>query len=428
MNSNVPEKAYSANYVRYAVGMLVAVYVCNFADRQILSILMQPIKIEMQLSDTELGLLSGLAFAIFYSVMGLPIGWLADKYSRVNILTICLTLWSAMTVLSGLAANFTQLFTARLFVGVGEAGGNPPSHSLISDYVPALSRSTALGIFALSAPVGLLVGFLLGGWIEQYYGWRAAFFALGAPGLVLAVILKLSLPEPPRGNADGSRKAGAVTPSMMAVLRHLWRIPSFRQFALGGSLAAFGIFSIFQWMPSFLARSYHMQSGEIGTWLALVIGVSGAAGSFAGGYLADRLSKRDMRWQMWVPAIGVLLAAPFCFAVFLAGAPMLSIGLLATPIMLVYFFLGPSFALTQTLSPQRMRAMASAVLLTLYNFIGLGIGPTVVGIVSDWLTPVYGDESLRYAMLLPSSILIWGAYHLMRAGRTLREDLQIAAG
>lgn len=267
---------YGANYVRYAVGVLSAGYVFNFADRQILSILMQPIKQEMQLSDTELGLLSGLAFAMFYSVMGFPIARLADKYSRVNILAICIGLWSFMTALSGMAGNFLQLLAARMGVGIGEAGGHPASHSLIADYVPVERRSSAMGIYALGVPFGLLVGFLLGGWLEQLYGWRTAFLALGFPGVVLAALMYFTLDEPPRGNSQGGIKQAAETPPVREVVRHMWRIPSYWHMALGAGLQAFGTYGIYQWVPSFLTRSYGMQSGEIGTWLALIIGGGGA--------------------------------------------------------------------------------------------------------------------------------------------------------
>lgn len=421
-----PPVTYSPSYVRYAVGMLSLVYVFNFADRQILSILMQPIKQEMQLSDTQLGFLSGLAFAAFYSVMGLPIARLADKYSRVNILTICLALWSLMTALSGLALSFTQLLAARIGMGVGEAGGGPTSHSLIADYVPVEHRATALGVYALGVPVGLLFGYLLGGWLEQLYGWRSAFLALGIPGVLLAVILRFTLDEAPRGHSQGGIKIQAETPPIRTVVRHMWRIRTFWHLALAGSLQAFGTYAIFQWMPSFLVRSHQMQSGEIGSWLALIIGGGGAIGSLAGGYFADRLSKRDMRWQMWLPAICVLLAAPTSLGIYLTDSRAATLGFLLLPVLLVNTYLGPAFAMTQTLAPLRMRAMASAVLIFALTFIGLGMGPQAVGILSDLLNPVYGEHSLRYAMMTSGLVYIWSAYHFWRAAWTLREDLALA--
>ncbi|HEX4889707.1 MAG TPA: MFS transporter [Alphaproteobacteria bacterium] len=422
----IPPVVYSASYVRYAVGILSVVYLVNLTDRQILAILMQPIKQEMRLSDTELGFLGGIAFAIFYSVLGLPIARLADRYSRVNILVICLGLWSLMTAFCGLAQNFWQLLAARIGVGVGEAGGSPPSHSLIADYVPVESRSTALGIFAIGVPLGLLSGYLLGGWIEQLYGWRAAFLSIGLPGVILAAIVYFTLEEPPRGHSQGGVKEKASTPPIMEVVRHMWAVPSFLHLSLGTALQAFATYSIYQWIPSFLSRSYQMQSGEIGMWLALVIGVGGVIGTFSGGYLADLLSKRDMRWQMWLPAICIFLAAPFCVGIYLSDTASLSLIFLFFPMILVNIWLGPGFSVTQTLAPVRMRAMASALLLFVLNIIGLGMGPQAVGIMSDLLAPAQGQESLRYALLISSSFYIWSAYHFWRAARTLRIDLKQA--
>ncbi len=422
---NLPT-VYSENYVRYAVGILSVVYLVNLTDRQILAILMQPIKEEMLLSDTELGFLGGIAFAIFYSILGLPIARLADKHSRVNILTICLVLWSVMTAFCGLAQNFWQLLVARIGVGVGEAGGSPPSHSLIADYVPVESRSTALGFFAIGVPLGLLTGYLLGGWIEQYYGWRAAFLAIGLPGVILAVIVRYTLDEPARGHSQGGVRTPVETPPIMDVVRHMWAVPTFWHLSLATALQAFATYSIYQWIPSFLARSYHMQSGEIGLWLSLVIGVGGLIGTFSGGYLADLFSKRDMRWQMWVPAISILLTAPFCVGIYLSDGALWSLIFLFFPMILVNTWLGPGFAVTQTLAPVRMRVMASALLLFVLNIIGLGLGPQAVGIMSDLLAPAHGQESLRYALLISSSFYLWSAYHFWKASATLREDLKQA--
>ena len=414
---------YSPAYVRYAVGILSTGYLFNFADRQILSILMQPIKREMQLSDTELGFLSGLAFAMFYSVMGFPIARLADKYSRVNILSICIGLWSIMTLFSGMAGNFVQLLAARMGVGIGEAGGNPASHSLIADYVPAERRSSALGIFALGVPLGLLVGFLLGGWLEQLYGWRTAFLALGFPGVVLAAVLYFSLDEPPRGHSQGGIKQAAQTPPVMEVVRHMWGIPAFWHLALGAGLQAFGTYGIYQWMPSFLARSYRMQSGEIGTWLALIIGGGGAVAAFAGGYIADRMAKRDMRWQMWLCGIWIFVAGPTSALIYFSGTQTMALIFLVIPVLMVNAYIGPVYAMTQNLAPVRMRAMAAALLFLVINFIGLAIGPQAIGITSDLLAPAFGQESLRYALLLTSVSFVWSGCHLWRAAKTLREDL-----
>ncbi len=418
---------YRPAYVNYVIGALSVVYLINLTDRQILAILMQPIKQEMQLSDTELGFLGGIAFAIFYSILGLPIARLADKYSRVNILTICLILWSVMTALSGVAQNFWQLLAARIGVGVGEAGGSPPSHSLIADYVPVDKRATALGLFAIGVPLGLLSGYLLGGWLSELYGWRAAFLSIGLPGVLIAVIVRLTVEEPLRVSAPGGVAAQAETPAIMAVVRHMWAVPAFLHLSLATAMQAFATYSIYQWMPSFLARSYQMQSGEIGSWLAGVIGLGGFIGAICGGYFADRLSRRDMRWQMWLPGLSMFFAAPLCVGIYMSFGQSMSLLFLLLVIILINSWLGPGFAITQTLAPVRMRAMASALLLFVLNIIGLGMGPQAVGIMSDLLTPAYGDESLRYALLISSSMYIWSAWHFWKASKTLRQDLALAA-
>lgn len=417
---------YSRGYVNYVIGALAMVYLVNLTDRQILAILMQPIKEEMQLSDTELGFLGGIAFAIFYSTLGLPIARLADKYSRVKILSVCLALWSVMTALCGLSSNFWQLLAARIGVGVGEAGGSPPSHSLIADYVPVEKRATAIGLFAVGVPLGLLSGYLLGGWLEELYGWRAAFMAIGLPGLIVSLIVWLTVEEPPRGNSQGGVKVQAETPRIMAVVRHMWAVPSFLHLSLATAMQGFATYGIYQWIPSFMSRSYQMQSGEIGSWLALVIGVSGFFGTILGGYFADALSRRDMRWQMWLPGLCMLLALPACLGMYLSFGLYLSMFFLALVVFLVNVWLGPGLAITQTLAPVRMRAMASALLLFVLNIIGLGMGPQAVGIMSDLLAPAYGQESLRYALLISSSFYLWSAYHFWKAAVTLKPDLKQA--
>ena len=426
---------YSRPYVRYVIGVLTVIYVTNFLDRQILSILMQPIKEDMQLSDTALGFLSGIAFALFYATLGMPIARLADKNSRVTIITVSLTLWSFMTAACGLAQNYWQLLISRILVGVGEAGGGPSSHSLIADYVPIQNRSTALGIFALGVPIGLLLGFMIGGWLEQFYGWRVAFMAVGIPGLILALIARLTLREPPRGYADqatpngyaaasGGRGATVESAPLAEVARTLWRQKSFCHMAFASGLQAVAGYGVVQWMPSFLHRSYQMTSGEIGTALALVLGVGGAIGVMAGGYIADTLGRRDMRWQLWVPTFGGMIGVPCGLGVYLSDTAFGTLAWLVVPVLTINAYHGPCFGMTQALAPVRMRAMAAAVLLFIINIIGLGIGPQLVGILSDLLLPAYGAESLRYAMLIVSLVYAWAVFHYWMASRTLRQDLK----
>lgn len=414
---------YSASYVRYVVGILTVVYVFNFMDRQILSILMQPIKQEMLLSDTELGFLGGVAFALFYATLGVPIARLADQYSRVNLITICLGLWSLMTALSGLAANFLQLLAARIGVGVGEAGGGPASHSLISDYVQAEYRSTALGVFALGVPIGLMIGFLVGGWLEENYGWRVAFMAAGIPGLILAVILRLTVREPKRGHSPGD--SGIIhedQPSMRQVANHMRAIRTFRLLAVAAAMQAFAGYGLIQWMPSFLVRSHQMSSTDIGFWLAMTIGAGGAIGTMGGGYFADLLSRKNIGWQLWLPGIGSLCGAFISFGILLSSSTAVLLVFVFLHSIAVNAYLGPSFAVAQTLSPVRMRALSSALLLFAINIVGLGLGPQMVGALSDLLRPAFGDESLRYAILVGCMTYFAAALFFALAGRTARAD------
>lgn len=411
---------------RYVLGILVVVYTFNFIDRQILSILMQDIKEELGLSDSALGLLSGFAFAMFYATLGIPIARLADRGNRRNIIALCLALWSGMTALSGLVSNFWQLLAARVGVGIGEAGCTPPANALLSDYYPPEQRATAFGIYAMGIPFGILFGFLAGGWINQYFGWRWAFFVVGAPGLILAGLVRLTVREPARGELE-QRTANTPQPGLQETLRHLLRKRAFVHLALGGGLTAFVGYSWIIWMPAFLMRSHGMSSGNVGTALGLIIGVAGAVGIALGGYLADRCARRDRRWALWLVCVAILINVPFAFGVFLSEDPSHALWFMVVPFLLGNFWQGTSFAQTQGLAGLRMRAVAAAVLLFIVNIIGLGAGPQFVGIASDLLAQSRGQDSLRYALLLCSLFNLWAAVHFFLAGRVLPAELDAQA-
>ena len=408
----------------YALGVLVVVYTFNFIDRQILSILLEPIKQDLGLSDTALGMLTGFAFALFYATLGIPIARLADRGNRRNIIAWSLTIWSAMTALSGIAQNFWHLLIARIGVGVGEAGCSPPAHSMIADYFPAENRATALGIYSLGIPVGILFGFIAGGWLNEFFGWRVAFFVVGVPGILLALLVRWSLREPDRGMAEG-RQANADQPGIMETFTYLYQKPSFRHMAIGGGLTAFVGYGIVTWVPSFLIRSYGMDTGEVGTYLGLILGIPGGIGIALGGYLAGRYGAKDTRWYLWVVTVALLIAVPITVGVYLSSSATASLLFLILPVLLGNFYQATTFSQAQGLVPLRMRAVAAAVLLFILNIIGLGAGPQMVGVVSDLLAPTYGDESLRYALLALSFVNIWAAYHYYLAGKTLKQDLVI---
>jgi predicted MFS family arabinose efflux permease len=410
---------------RYVLGVLVVVYTFNFIDRQILSILLEPIKQELGLSDTQLGLLSGFAFAAFYATLGIPIARYADRGNRRNLIALALAIWSGFTALSGMAANFWYLLVARIGVGVGEAGCSPPSHAMIADYYPVHRRATALGIYSLGIPVGILFGFLAGGWINEFFGWRTAFFVVGIPGILLAVLVRFTVREPPRGMAEG-RTASVAQPSILETFRLLMTKRAFRHLSFGAALTAFVGYSYVTWIPSFLIRSHGLTTGEAGTWLGLILGIPGGMGIALGGYLADRFGSRDTRWYLWIVAVALLVGVPFAVAVFVAGSAFWALVLLSVPIMLGNFYQATTFSQTQGLVGLRMRAVAAAVLLFIVNIIGLGAGPQAVGVLSDLLASHYGNESLRYALLIVSFVNIWAALHYFLGGRRLAADLASA--
>ncbi|MDN3638688.1 MFS transporter [Simiduia curdlanivorans] len=392
-------------YRSYVLAMLTLTYVFNFVDRQIIAILQDPIKLEFGLSDTQLGLLNGLAFAAFYVGFGLPIARWADAGVRRNIVALALAVWSLMTVFCGMAQNYTQLLLARIGVGVGEAGCSPPAHSMISDIFPPAQRATAMGTYSLGVNFGILIGFIAGGWLNEVYGWRVALMAVGAPGIILAVWLRLTVREPLRGFSDtGSQKAiiasGEKLVPLAQVFEYLWSFKSARWLVFACALTSVGGYGLANWMPSFLIRSHGMGTAELGVWLALIAGVGGGLGTFFGGYLADVLSKRDGRWVLWLPALSLALALPFLFLTFVLSEKLSTLLIYIFPASVISIYLGPSLATIHRLAPNRMRAMASALLFLVINIIGLGVGPVAIGILSDILQPTLQEQALRTALLV----------------------------
>jgi MFS family permease len=419
------EPLHGERYPHYVLGVLVLVYIFNFIDRQILAILAPSIQAELGLSDTQIGALTGVAFGIFYATLGIPIARLADKRSRVLVLSICLAIWSLMTALSGLAVNYWQLLAARIGVGIGEAGGSPPSHSLISDYFPSEQRATALGIYALGVPVGILFGNLAGGWINEFFGWRSAFFVVGLPGLALAMLVKTTIKELPRGYSEGRSTTTTDVP-FRDVVKTMWGFKSFRQISLGAGTQAFVGYGAIAWMPTFLVRTHDMSSGEVGTALGLIIGGAGGAGTLLGGYLSDRLASQDIRWHVWIPALGFAVAVPTSVVVYSVDSLGVLLAVYTIPAFATSLYTGSTFGLTQTLAPLAMRAAASALLLFVINIIGLVFGPTTIGLLSDYFQSgleMTEIESLRTALLICSLVYIISATHYFLAGRHLAADL-----
>jgi predicted MFS family arabinose efflux permease len=396
-NVNIKNEKVSDMYRNYVLVMLTIVYVFNFVDRQVLVILQESIKKELHLSDSQLGMLSGFTFAIFYVTLGIPIARLADKTNRRNIIAGSLTLWSIMTALSGRAQNFIQLLLARIGVGVGEAGGSPPAHAMISDYFPPGKRSTALSVYSAGIYFGVLTGFVLGGYLNQHLGWRIAFFVVGLPGIIVSLLFYTTVKEPRRGATDTSDNL-KKSHSFGEVVKALYSTNTFVLLALASALNVFCIYGLLNWAPSFLQRLHGMKSSETGASLGLIYGIGGAIGSFTGGLLTDSLGRMDKRWYLKVPAYAILAAIPCAAGAIFFKNNSLSLACLGLCGSLQSMYLGPSIAVAHSLVPAPMRALTSAIFFLVINLVGLGFGPLVVGMISDLLTPSLGVESLRWAL------------------------------
>ena len=400
-------------YRWYALGVLVLVYTSSHIDRQIMGILLEPIKLELGASDTQMGFLVGLTFALFYATLGMPIAMVADRSNRRNIITAAITIWSGMTVACAFVGSYFQLALARIGVGVGEAGSSPPSHSMISDMFPLKERGTAMGIYALGVNIGLLIAYLAGGWMSENWGWRMTFVAVGAPGLLIALLVRFTVAEPIRGASDQAGEVARAPP--------FWDVA--RYVIFGSSLAGFVGYGMTLWLPAFFMRSHGLTPTETGFTLALMAGVVGGTGTFVAGKFADMMGKKDVRWLAWVVAVGKGGLVPFLVAFFWITDLRSALAMYLIPAFFGGFYLAPTFAMIQSLVRPEMRAVAAAICLFLLNIIGMGIGPQGVGILSDVLSDEYGNESLRYALMTFSLVNVWCAFHYFLAAKTLREGI-----
>ena len=422
--------AFSPAYANYVLGVMFLAYVFNFIDRQIISILLEPIKKDLGVSDTAMGFLTGTAFAIFYATLGVPIARWADVWVRRSIIALGTALWSAMTVASGYAQSFLQMSLARIGVGVGEAALSPPAHSLLADYFPVERRATALGVYSMGIHIGILFGVLAGGWLEEYWGWRMAFVVVGLPGLLIAALVRWTVREPVRGGVE--RRSAATSddvPAVSEVARFLWSLRSFRHLSFATGLVAFAGYSFATWAPTFLRRVHDMSGSELGTKYGVVLGVGGAIGSVLAGLLADRLGKRDLRWWLWVPAVAAIGPLPFVLGFYYHSDPDWALAILFPGLIIAAMYQGPVFSTVQTLVKVRMRAVASGILLFVINIIGLGLGPQSVGLLNDHVFDGYGDEAIRYSLALVFIVMgSWAALHYVLGARALRDDLRAREG
>ena len=416
------KQAGAANGAR-VLSILLLAYIFNFIDRQIIGVLAIPIKAELGLSDRQLGLMGGIAFALFYSGLAIPIAWLADRRSRVNIIAVSVALWSAFTALCGLAQNFWQLFLARMGVGIGEAGGVAPSYALISDFFPKARRARALALFSLGIPIGSALGVFFGGWIASNLDWRTAFIIVGLAGLPAALLVKIGIPEPVRGgfdSADGS--ASEPAPPFLTVARTLAATPSFWLLSFGaasGSILGYGL--IF-WLPSFFSRSFGLELMEVSWFYGSIVLVGGVAGTWLGGWFGDRTGPDNQATYALIPAVCFLIAAPaFAFGLF---APSLTIAWVLFTIgqMLALAWLGPVIAAVQHIVPPNMRATASASFLFINNLIGIGFGIFFLGFMSDRMNAAYGDQALKYSILYGLGFYVLSSVLYFFAAARLKRD------
>ncbi|MBV8681725.1 MAG: MFS transporter [Caulobacteraceae bacterium] len=389
----------TGRYAYLVAGTLAVAYTCNFLDRQFLSVLAEPVKRDLHLTDTQLGLLTGLMFALFYTAFGIPVAVLADRSNRVRIVAAACTLWSLFTAACGFAGSFVVLAAARIGVGVGEAGGSPPSYSILSDYFPPHRRGRALALYSLGVPFGSLFGAASGGWIAAHFGWRTAFKALGASGLLLAPLILLVVREPRRGRLDPpgamSRPRASVASAMLAFVRK----PALGLTALSAGLTAFVGYALLNWTPAFLIREKGMTLIEIAVWYSTVSGLTTAAGTWLAGWLVDRLGPARPAAYALVPGFCMLLALPFLPAMIGAHDWRTALAFVVGPSLLIITYLPAALAVIQNGVEPAQRAVAGSILLFILNLIGLGGGPLFVGAISDHLKPRFGEHALMHALL-----------------------------
>jgi len=414
-------------YKYYVLGTLTSVYTVNSLDSGLMILLLQPIKEELHLSDSQLGVLTGIAFALFYATLGLPVARWADRGNRATITSLAIGLWGLTIMACLFVTNFVQLICARVAAGVGESGCMPPTYSLLGDYFPEpAERTRAMTVYWLANPLAALISFIAGGWLNERYGWRMTFFLIGASGLLFALLVKLTIKDPRalgRHDSTPQRKAQPLT----QVVAFLWRQRSSRHlcaalillYTMGAGLGA--------WYGALLIRSHGMGTAEVGLWLGLIFGSSGIAGIAVGGYVAVRWFANNASAQVRLSALMTAAVVP-CFVLFLFLHSKIQALLVLIPLIMVFtFYLGPTFALLQRLVPDEMRATTLAIVMLLANLIGMGIGPEAVGILSDSLNATLGVDSLRYAMLMMSLVGVWAAYHFWQAEHSIERDLMAIA-
>ncbi len=456
-----PGPVFSSGYKSAVLTLLLLAYTFNFIDRTIIATIGQAIKVDLKITDTQLGLLGGLSFAVLYTLLGVPIARLAERWNRVSIISLALVVWSGFTVACGFAGSFVQLLALRVGVGVGEAGCSPPSHSLISDYYEPKRRATALSVYAFGIPLGSMIGAVAGGWLAKTFGWRVAFMAVGAPGLIMALLVKLIVKEPPRGHSDPAERTVVAAPFSLAgelselgaVAKTLFGRWSIFNMVMGVTLVSFAGYGIGQFAPPYFNRAFGLDYAVVGLIFGLVGGFSAGVGTIAGGLVSDRASRRGAAWYALVPAIGVGIAAPLYFLAYTRTDWRMAAAILLLPGMFGYTYLGPTFAVVQNVVETRRRATATAVLFLFLNIIALGGGTLFTGWAIDlfaqglfhagrFATACPGGAAphgaaadlaarckaalvggTRQGILVTMIFYVWGAFHYLLASFGLAKEL-----
>lgn len=409
----------SAVSARYGLALLTCVSFFNYLDRMVIAVLIEPIKQDLDLTDAQMGLVAGFAFALLYALCGLPLARIADRKSRVKLLVICLTAWSAMTALTGLARNFTQLFIVRMAVGVGEAGCVPAAHSIIGDLYSPERRAFAIGVFQAGGLVGMSAGLTLAGMMADHWGWRTSLIVTGLAGLPLAALMAFTFREPARKIAVSATEQAE---SMITALRGLASKRALSHLVVGISVGAFATYGMAQWLPTFFVRTHGLTLTETGLYGAIAGGGGGVLGTIIGGWALFRLLPRDVRWELWWPFLCYLIAAPLFICIFLSSH--IVVAFICQFFATLFAAAGSTVALSaiQSFAEPHRRATAIAVMLLLSSLIGLGFGPVAVGVMSDALNAQTGTDSLRYALMVSTILLFWAALHFLMAAKSARQD------
>jgi predicted MFS family arabinose efflux permease len=458
MAEQTPEPIpYSNGYKNLVLGILLLTYTSGLVDRSIIGMIGQAIKVDLLLSDSQLGLLQGFAFAAFYALLGIPLARWAERSNRVNILTLCMIIWSGFTALCGTANGFLLLFTWRVCVGIGEAGVGPPAQSLIADYFPPHLRARALGIYMLGSPLGIMIGAMAGGFITQHLGWHFAFFVVGFPGVALAVLAKLIIREPTRGCSDSEADSAAKhTPPLSAVVQRLFSMRSFRHVTVGATLATMGVYGMLTFAVPFFVRTYGLSYFRVGIVYGLCVGIGSGLGVFSGGFLTAAIVKRSGAWYALVPAIALTLGGPISMATYLQDRWWMAAAFMTVASFFTFSFIAPLYAITHNLVEARMRATSSAIMYLVTNIFGLGLAPWLLGLLIDtlaqrrFIAEGLGEFAIlcpggtatahasaeaadacastlaratQYGLAASTLLFVWAAAHFFLAARTLDGNL-----